>query len=374
VQPKLAADQQNLHLVWAEQAYDEGGFFSYQVFYAELLAGSSLWSTPARVNLRLQDPDTGESFNAAYVQPDLAVTGDKAAVVWRAGNPYTLIDSPGDIYLRRQVDSFTWEDEPTLISENDGQAAWPRIAAEENGVLHVIWSTNGEIHYRQGSISGQDWSDIETVPGAVGVHPVTPNIAVDSAGQVYVSYVAANGDAAIATRNLLGAWSTQVVVVGFDGLNTAVVLDNTATPHLIVQKTTSLFEMTGGQERVLKHYYAGGQHIATRIDDGVDDELYYILSDHLGSTSVVADAQGDKVGHVVYDPFGEILESTVPLTITDRLFTGYRWDGTIGLYDANARFYDPALGQFTQPDSLVPQPYNPIAWNRYAYVYNSPLC
>ncbi len=54
-------------------------------------------------------------------------------------------------------------------------------------------------------------------------------------------------------------------------------------------------------------------------------------------------------------------------------WTGYRWDDTIGLYDANARFYDPFTGNFTQPDSLVPEPYNPISLNRYAYVYNSPV-
>jgi hypothetical protein len=31
------------------------------------------------------------------------------------------------------------------------------------------------------------------------------------------------------------------------------------------------------------------------------------------------------------------------------------------------------VGQFTQPDSLVAQPYHPIAWNRYAYVYDNPV-
>jgi hypothetical protein len=35
--------------------------------------------------------------------------------------------------------------------------------------------------------------------------------------------------------------------------------------------------------------------------------------------------------------------------------------------------YDPLVGQFTQPDALVPDPFNPIAFNRYAYAYNSPL-
>jgi hypothetical protein len=43
------------------------------------------------------------------------------------------------------------------------------------------------------------------------------------------------------------------------------------------------------------------------------------------------------------------------------------------LYDYRARFYDPTLGRFLQPDPLVPEPGNPQALNRYAYVYNNPL-
>ncbi|MBO9371239.1 MAG: RHS repeat-associated core domain-containing protein [Chloroflexi bacterium] len=43
------------------------------------------------------------------------------------------------------------------------------------------------------------------------------------------------------------------------------------------------------------------------------------------------------------------------------------------MYDYRARFYDPTLGRFLQPDPLVPEPGNPQALNRYAYVYNNPL-
>ena len=43
------------------------------------------------------------------------------------------------------------------------------------------------------------------------------------------------------------------------------------------------------------------------------------------------------------------------------------------MYDYRARFYDPALGRFLQPDPVVPEPGNPQALNRYAYVYNNPL-
>jgi hypothetical protein len=37
------------------------------------------------------------------------------------------------------------------------------------------------------------------------------------------------------------------------------------------------------------------------------------------------------------------------------------------------RWYDPALGRWIQADSIVPEPGNPQAWNRFSYVYNNPL-
>ncbi|RMD62918.1 RHS repeat-associated core domain-containing protein, partial [Candidatus Parcubacteria bacterium] len=43
------------------------------------------------------------------------------------------------------------------------------------------------------------------------------------------------------------------------------------------------------------------------------------------------------------------------------------------LYDYNARYYDPAIGRFIQPDTIVPEPANPQALNRYAYVNNNPV-
>jgi hypothetical protein len=30
-----------------------------------------------------------------------------------------------------------------------------------------------------------------------------------------------------------------------------------------------------------------------------------------------------------------------------------------------------SIGQFIQPDSIVPDPLNPLAWNRFGYVYNN---
>jgi RHS repeat-associated protein len=46
---------------------------------------------------------------------------------------------------------------------------------------------------------------------------------------------------------------------------------------------------------------------------------------------------------------------------------------TAGIYDYGARWYDPELGRFLQPDSIVPEPFNPQSLNRYSYVMNDPV-
>jgi len=58
---------------------------------------------------------------------------------------------------------------------------------------------------------------------------------------------------------------------------------------------------------------------------------------------------------------------------TDRQFTGQRRDSYIKLHYMGARMYDPELGRFISPDSIVPDFSNPQSLNRYAYVVNNPL-
>ncbi len=59
--------------------------------------------------------------------------------------------------------------------------------------------------------------------------------------------------------------------------------------------------------------------------------------------------------------------------VTDRRYTGQRWEAGIGLYDYNARYYDPALGRFVQADTLVPSMAHSQDLNRYSYVRGNPL-
>ena len=54
-------------------------------------------------------------------------------------------------------------------------------------------------------------------------------------------------------------------------------------------------------------------------------------------------------------------------------FTGQREEEALGLYYYGARWYDPELRRFIQPDTIVPQPGNPQSLNRYSYVLNNPV-
>jgi RHS repeat-associated protein len=64
---------------------------------------------------------------------------------------------------------------------------------------------------------------------------------------------------------------------------------------------------------------------------------------------------------------------------TTYLYTGQKDEpsfgltGSDGLYFYNSRWYDPYLNRFTQPDSIIPDQYNPQDWDRYSYCRNNPL-
>ena len=115
----------------------------------------------------------------------------------------------------------------------------------------------------------------------------------------------------------------------------------------------------------------------------------YLLSDHpstcdlrsslrtsLGSTSVTANTSGANVTELRYYAYGGVRYNPGNQVTTDPSFhsghTGQRWDSGTSLY-YGARWYDPAIGRFTQADTIVPQPGNPGSLNRYSYVLNNPL-
>ena len=71
--------------------------------------------------------------------------------------------------------------------------------------------------------------------------------------------------------------------------------------------------------------------------------------------------------------FGEIRNTPNALG-TDYKFTGQREEASLGLYWFQSRWFDPSLGRFTSPDTIVPtSTQGTQAWDRYAFVNNNPV-
>jgi len=59
--------------------------------------------------------------------------------------------------------------------------------------------------------------------------------------------------------------------------------------------------------------------------------------------------------------------------LTDYLFAGERYEEQLGLYWAGSRWLDPYLNRWIQPDVIIPDPSDPVAYDRYAYSRNNPV-
>jgi RHS repeat-associated protein len=130
------------------------------------------------------------------------------------------------------------------------------------------------------------------------------------------------------------------------------------------------------------YYYFGSQRVALRISGDPDPErngLFYIHTDHLGSTSLLSYGQGhEDAGEEVpgsraaHLPFGEYWQEP-DAGLSDRGFTGHRALEGLGLVHMRARVYVVGIGRFVQPDSIDPDLLGPQGLDRYSYVQNRPL-
>ncbi len=118
-----------------------------------------------------------------------------------------------------------------------------------------------------------------------------------------------------------------------------------------------------------KYIFAGGTRIGHKVS-GTD--IVYYHQDHLGSTRIVTDQSGNKDEDVFYYPFGAAKSDTGAVSVNHK-YTSQEFDAETSLYYYNARYYNPALGRFISADTVVPNPSDPQALNRYSYVRNNPL-
>ena len=139
---------------------------------------------------------------------------------------------------------------------------------------------------------------------------------------------------------------------------------NKDTTYYVSKELVRIVNSSGSYD--ITYIYHEGQLIAERDNDG--NKRYY-MPDHLGSTSLVTDSSGVAIENSSYTPYGEILSGG---DASRYQYEGKEFDSTTNQYDFHFRGYKSEWGKFTQPDSLLPNVYDPQQLNRYAFESNNP--
>ncbi len=169
------------------------------------------------------------------------------------------------------------------------------------------------------------------------------------------------------------------------------------------ERVREVYSKNGATQRTTVYLNGGGLLYEEETIGGVTSKKHYLNSpsgtigqltlsggswttqywhkDHLGSTSVITDAAGAVVSRMAYEPFGKrrnangTTDPNGSLTVagTRRGFTGHEHDDEVGLINMNGRIFDPAIGRFLSADPTLQAPTYMQSYNRYAYLWNSPL-
>jgi len=122
-----------------------------------------------------------------------------------------------------------------------------------------------------------------------------------------------------------------------------------------------------------KTYY-GSFAVRTLESGNPNNGVHFTIQDNLGSTSETVEPD-NSVLHNRFLTWGvdDAAHTTGGSRPTDNQYTGQDKSSNSGLYFYASRWYDPCIMRWIQPDTVIPDVYNPLDLDRYAYVENDPV-
>lgn len=277
-----------------------------------------------------------------------------------------------------QLDSQGQLRKATRHAAGDPAGGWSlELGYDPNGNFLTTRAGGAEAvyHYAQ--------NRVVEVTGAAAPGPLAP------AGKL--SYDANGSVTGVAGRSL------RLESDAFSGLLTGAVVEGGAPARVQVaygsQERRARKRVTRGPARAVKQYLYGvdarplreqtctgegpaqnlqliyGPYGLLAVEGAMEGaERLFLIQDYLGSTRVVLNAEGKPVAGYDYLPFGGCSRTYgSPPESLSHLYTGQEWEPELGLYNYQARMYDPELGRFYARDPL-----NQFA-SPYLYVGNNPL-
>jgi RHS repeat-associated protein len=128
---------------------------------------------------------------------------------------------------------------------------------------------------------------------------------------------------------------------------------------------------------ITKHLYFGNQRVGQVKKFPQPGQPFNVINlvftDHLGSSSLVTNEDGEITAVYDYYPYGESRIADEILGETNRLFTGQERDQETALDYFGQRYYVASLGRFNRQDPWGGDPSNPQTLNKYSYSLNNPL-
>ena len=298
---------------------------------------------------RLSGAQTGSMQNLGYTYAD--AVGDISGISDTAysGTASAAISSVSYDGLHRLTGFTRNSQSVTFTYDTIGDM----VTDTENGSTSYVYSTPAGTHLPH------------AVKNANGL-----NYAYDTTGNMLV-----RGTEALMynpeNRLIALAVSNQVITFGYDADGNRL-WKQSPTNSLQVWIDGNYEEKDG---KVLYHISAGKRLVYTYSSDGSVAE--YCVPDHLHSAEIMVTVTNSVAvaQHYEYTAYGNsrYVLSTTSFPITRR-YTSQSFDEETGLYYyGNSRYYDPVIGRFIQPDTFIPNFYDPQVYDRYAYARDNPL-
>jgi RHS repeat-associated protein len=400
------------------QAYDSGGRvtsityptgevvqYAYDAAWRQVSAYSSTYSTYYANNATytaLDQPSSftlGNTLTQSYqydtvMQRLSSIQVGTGGSIFNRGYTYDNVGNVATITGSPTINTQTF-----TYDQRDRLSTWTATGISESYQYDFV----GNITSKAGVSNTYNYNQL---PGAGGPY------AIRNSGYTYDN----NGNmTAMPTNSRTLVWNTenQPVSITSSGTTETYTYDadgarikkvrGTATTTYYIGGLAEEDVPTGRGSNVTRSMYTfNGQVIAQRtVTSGGfgSDTLVYLHSDHLGSVGASTTSAGGSLSSQEYDPWGKV--RTGGVTQSKYNYTGQKLDDT-GLLFYNARYYDPLVGRFTSPDSIVPGtndmlqtdfheggltseqveagrnqapsgPRNAQQLNRYSYVLNNPV-
>jgi len=300
------------------------------------------------------DPESTRLLSIQTLNPVMADIQEKSYKYSAAGDILKIFDTSAD---RNITYNYGYDKLHRLVSETStgGSDTYPAA------ILDKTFDDNAPVH----AVKSIFWAGTEYIYDYDSNGNMTAGWDFTDPDQVASRSLTFNADnmPVEIQRSYGGGSATIHLSYDGDGKRVKKAVAGGGTTYYI----SNHFEVEAGTET--KYIFGGNLRVAKVTSS---TSLFY-HKDHLGSsTAVTGYADGTQVETTEYMPFG-LSRNKTGTEVTYYKFTDQELDPSTGLYNYNARLYDPAVANFISPDSIVPDWQDSQLLNRYSYVRNNPL-